>query len=348
MESRAGVLTGGYSLASYAGFLTDRFSLELLGNSLFLSLLVTFITLCCAYPIALFLHRLPPARRNLLFVITVSPLLVSVVVRTYGWMVILGDQGLVNSLLLSTGLISAPLRLVNGWIGVTVGLVEVLIPYMALSLISGFGRLDAHLEEAAASLGANAWRRFFRVVFPLTMPGVALGCLLCFVLSMSSFITPKLLGGGRVFLLATEIYDLAVIQLEWPRAAATSVVVLLLFGIALACYTHRAPRRVRRRAPMIGKITVPFRVLVLCLYLFLLGPMLIVVPLSFSNDSYLVFPPQSWGVRWYEAMFSHDKLLQAFRVSLGIAAVVTALSLAVGVPAAYAVRRWRFPGATRC
>ncbi len=95
---------------------------------------------------------------------------------------------------------------------------------------------------------------------------------------------------------------------------------------------------------MIGKITVPFRVLVLCLYLFLLGPMLIVVPLSFSNDSYLVFPPQSWGVRWYEAMFSHDKLLQAFRVSLGIAAVVTALSLAVGVPAAYAVRRWRFPG----
>ena len=236
------MLTGGYSLASYAGFLTDRFSLELLGNSLFLSLLVTFITLCCAYPIALFLHRLPPARRNLLFVITVSPLLVSVVVRTYGWMVILGDQGLVNSLLLSTGLISAPLRLVNGWIGVTVGLVEVLIPYMALSLISGFGRLDAHLEEAAASLGANAWRRFFRVVFPLTMPGVALGCLLCFVLSMSSFITPKLLGGGRVFLLATEIYDLAVIQLEWPRAAATSVVVLLLFGIALACYTRIARR----------------------------------------------------------------------------------------------------------
>ena len=85
-ESRAGVLTGEYSLASYAGFLTDRFSLELLGNSLFLSLLVTFITLCCAYPIALFLHRLPPARRNLLFVITVSPLLVSAVVRhTAGW-----------------------------------------------------------------------------------------------------------------------------------------------------------------------------------------------------------------------------------------------------------------------
>ena len=240
-ESRAGVLTGGYSLASYAGFLTDRFSLELLGNSLFLSLLVTFITLCCAYPIALFLHRLPPARRNLLFVITVSPLLVSVVVRTYGWMVILGDQGLVNSLLLSTGLISAPLRLVNGWIGVTVGLVEVLIPYMALSLISGFGRLDAHLEEAAASLGANAWRRFFRGV-SADHAGRRAG--LPVVLRTVHVLVHHAQAGRRPGVPAGHRnHDLAVIQLEWPRAAPPSVVVLLLFGIALACYTHRAPRQ---------------------------------------------------------------------------------------------------------
>lgn len=239
MESRSGgVLTGSYSTESYIGFLTDRFSLDLIGNSLFLSLSVTFITLCCAYPVALFLHRVSPRWRNILFVVTVSPLLVSSVVRTYGWMVILGEQGFVNGLLMSSGLISSPLRLVNNWMGVTIGLVEVLIPYMALSLIAGFGRLDVNLEEAAASLGANAWTRFRRVVFPLTLPGVALGCLLCFVLSISSFITPKLLGGGRVFLLATEIYDQAVIQLEWPKAAATSVIVLVIFGLALAFYSR--------------------------------------------------------------------------------------------------------------
>ena len=239
MESRSGgVLTGNYTIDSYVHFLTDSFSLDLIGNSLLLSLSVTFITLCCAYPIALFLHRVSPRWRNILFVITVSPLLVSSVVRTYGWMVILGDQGFVNGMLMSSGLISEPLRLVNNWLGVTIGLVEVLIPYMALSLIAGFGRLDIHLEEAAASLGANAWTRFRRVVFPLTLPGVALGCLLCFVLSISSFITPKLLGGGRVFLLATEIYDQAVIQLEWPSAAATSVIVLIIFGLALALYSR--------------------------------------------------------------------------------------------------------------
>lgn len=239
MESRGGgVLTGNYTTESYVRFLTDSFSLDLIGNSLFLSLSVTFITLCCAYPIALFLHRVSPRWRNVLFVVTVSPLLVSSVVRTYGWMVILGDQGFVNGMLMSGGLISEPLRLVNNWLGVTIGLVEVLIPYMALSLIAGFGRLDINLEEAAASLGANAWTRFRRVVFPLTLPGVALGCLLCFVLSISSFITPKLLGGGRVFLLATDIYDQAVIQLEWPSAAATSVIVLIIFGLALALYSR--------------------------------------------------------------------------------------------------------------
>ncbi|MND54557.1 Spermidine/putrescine transport system permease protein PotB [compost metagenome] len=178
----------------------------------------------------------------MLFVITVSPLLVSSVVRTYGWMVILGDQGVFNGILMSSGIIDSPLRLTNNTLGVFIGMVEVLIPYMALSLIAGFGRLENVYEEAAASLGANRWTRFRRVILPLTAPGIALGCLLCFVLSISSFITPKLLGGGRVFLLATEIYDQAVIQLEWPTAAAISVIVLIIFGLALAVYSRVVKR----------------------------------------------------------------------------------------------------------
>jgi putative spermidine/putrescine transport system permease protein len=238
-ESRSGgILTDNYTFGNYAGFFTDRFNLDLIFNSLWLSATVTITTLFCAYPIALFLHRLLPVWRNFLFVITVSPLLVSSVVRTYGWMVILGDQGLVNGSLQSLGLISSPIRLSNNMLGVFVGMVEILMPYMALSLIAGFGRLEASYEEAAASLGANGFNRFWRVVLPLSMPGVALGCLLCFVLSISSFITPKLLGGGRVFLLATEIYDQAMIQLEWPKAATTSVIVLCIFGMALAVYSR--------------------------------------------------------------------------------------------------------------
>jgi putative spermidine/putrescine transport system permease protein len=243
IESRSGgVLTENYTVANYVDFLTDGFSFELIYNSLSLGLSVTLATLLCAYPIALFLHRVAARWRNLLFVVTISPLLVSAVVRSYGWMVLLADQGVVNGILKSSGLIAAPLRLTNNTLSVFIGMVEILMPYMALSLIAGFGRLDVTLEEAAATLGANGWTRFRRIVVPLTLPGVALGCLLCFVLTISSFITPKLLGGGRVFLLATEIYDEAVIQLEWPKAAATSVIVLIIFGFALTAYSRIVKR----------------------------------------------------------------------------------------------------------
>lgn len=243
VESRpGGVLTDNFTFANYVDFFTDYFNYQLVWNSLVMAFIVTLGTLIAAYPIALFLHRVNPRWRNILFVITISPLLVSSVVRTYGWMVILGNKGLINGMLMQVGVIDAPLRLMNSTFGVYLGMIEILIPYMALALIAGFGRLEAVYEEAAATLGANPFVRFRRVIFPLTMPGVLLGCLLCFVLSISSFITPKLLGGGRVFLLATEIYDQAVVQLEWTKAAATSVVVLIIFGLALAIYSRLSQR----------------------------------------------------------------------------------------------------------
>jgi putative spermidine/putrescine transport system permease protein len=149
--------------------------------------------------------------------------------------VILGDSGPVASLLRAVG-VARPPRLVFNLTGVAIALVEILMPTMILCLLAGFGRLSAALEEAAASLGAPPWRVFLRIVLPLSLPGVLLGCLLAFVLTVSSFITPKLLGGGRVILLATEIYDQAIVTLNWPVAAALSVVSLVVFGLALLLY----------------------------------------------------------------------------------------------------------------
>lgn len=230
-----GAMLGGLTLATWHKLFGDLFYLELIRDSVLIATTITLLTLLCAYPIALFIHRAPDRWKNILVVACVSPLLVSAVVRTYGWMVILGDRGMIAAFLRALGMEKPP-RMVFNETGVVVGLVEILMPYMILALLAGFGRLSGSLEEAAASLGARPFTVFRRVVLPLTLPGIMLGCLLAFVLAVSSFITPKLLGGGRVFLLATEIYDQAIVTLDWPVAAALSIVVLVIFGIALTLY----------------------------------------------------------------------------------------------------------------
>jgi putative spermidine/putrescine transport system permease protein len=241
----SGALTTQLTTANYSGFLGDGFTLWIIGETVWLGVLTTALTLLLSYPIALFLYRCDSRWRGLLSVLLIAPLLVSAVVRTFGWMILLGDQGLVNAVLLALRLCSSPLALTNNFVGVVIGLSEILMPYMALCLVAGFGRIDPRYEEAATTLGAPPWQRFWRVTFPLSLPGVALGVLVCFALAMSSFVTPQLLGGGRVFVLATEIYDSAMVSLNWPRAAVASIVLLILLLIALAGL-QRASRAIDR------------------------------------------------------------------------------------------------------
>jgi putative spermidine/putrescine transport system permease protein len=234
----SGVIESAFTLENYQEFLTDPFYQQELLRTVRLGVVITALTLVATYPIALFLARTRSRWRGLLVALAIAPLLTSTVVRTYGWLVILGNDGLVNGALLSLGLIDHPLRLINDEIGVVIGLVQILMPYMALGLLSGFGRINPDVEEAAMSLGANPLRTFWRVTLPLSMPGIATGVLLVFVLTISSFVTPQLLGGGRVFLMATEIYDQATYTLDWPFAAAISFLLLILFGVVIAIYTR--------------------------------------------------------------------------------------------------------------
>jgi putative spermidine/putrescine transport system permease protein len=225
-----------YGLATWLKVFSDTFYAELIVNSITVSLGITLLTLVCSYPIALYLHRSSGTWRTILLVLVISPLLTSAVVRTYGWIAILSENGLLNNALGAIG--AGRLRLMFNKTGVVIGLTEILMPYMILALLAGFGRLDPRVEEAASTLGATPFRVFRRIILPLTLPGIALGCLLCFVLAVSSFITPKLLGGGRVFLLATEIYDQAIVTLNWPLAATLSILILVIFGGALVLYSR--------------------------------------------------------------------------------------------------------------
>ncbi len=227
---------GGIGLATYAAVLGDPFYWRVAGNTLLFGGLVAVIAVLLSYPLGLFLARSRSRWRGVLVTLAIAPLLTSTVVRTYGWMVILSDQGLANAVLRGLGLLERPLQLANNLTGAVIAMVEILMPYAILSVLTGFGRLKPEHEEAAALHGADRLRVFTRVILPLSLPGIGTALLMVFVLAMSAFVTPRLMGGGRVFVLGTEIYNEATVTLNWSLAAALSVVLLALFGIVMAIY----------------------------------------------------------------------------------------------------------------
>ena len=225
-----------WSLDKYSEILTDPFYWRVAGNTLTYGISVAAFAVVLSYPLALFLARTQSRWRGILTALAIAPLLTSGVVRTYGWMVILGDQGVINGTLQMLSLTQAPLRLANNLTGATIAMIEIFMPYAILAMLSGFGRLNSQLEEAAAMLGANRLMVFLRIVLPLSLPGVLTAALLVFVLTISSFVTPRLMGGGRVFVLGTEIFSEATVTLNWPLAAALAVLLLILFSSVIVLY----------------------------------------------------------------------------------------------------------------
>jgi putative spermidine/putrescine transport system permease protein len=223
-----------FGINEYTRFLTDAYSLDVMGSTLLLGFEVTAISLVLGFPLAFSFARVPGWAKSLLLATILLPLLTSVVVRTFAWIVILGRQGVVNSALLSLGWIDSPLRLIYTQGGVVVALVQVQLPLMTLPIITALSRLDPNLTDASATLGASAWRTFFRIIVPLTMPGVLAGCVLCFASSVTAFVTQTLIGGGQMMLLPMYVYQQASALQNWPFAAA--IAVLFLFAV-LACLT---------------------------------------------------------------------------------------------------------------
>jgi putative spermidine/putrescine transport system permease protein len=234
--SALGGPSGDWTLDHYTDVLFDPFYWRVTTNTLTYGLSVAFFAVVLSYPIALFLARSTSRWRGLLTALAIAPLLTSGVVRTYGWMVILGDRGVINGSLQALSLIDTPMRLTNNLLGATIAMIEILMPYAILAMLSGFGRLNAQLEEAASMLGANRLRVFWRIILPLSLPGVITAALLVFVLAISGFVTPRLMGGGRVFVLATEVFQEATVTLNWPLAAALAMLLLVMFSAIIVLY----------------------------------------------------------------------------------------------------------------
>jgi putative spermidine/putrescine transport system permease protein len=166
--------------------------------------------------------------RGILVTLLLVPLMTSVVVRSYGWMILLANNGLVNKALLALGVIQSSVQLLFNTTGVVIALVAILLPYMILTLMPVIQNIPPSLEEASQSLGASPWRMFRDVVIPLSLPGVGAGSILVFVLTIAAYATPRLVGGSRLLVMPIFVYDQTMALLNWPFASATSFILLAL------------------------------------------------------------------------------------------------------------------------
>jgi len=215
-----------HGVAQYVKFLTDRFNLGVLGQTLWLGLLATVLALVIGYPLGYIATVAPPALQRVLLLVIVLPLLTSAVVRTFAWVVILGRQGIVNGLLAAIGLIDAPVRLLYTPWAVVVALAQIQLPLMILPVITALGNIDPNLRHASHALGAGRWRTFFEVTLPLSAPGLLAGCLLVYAGSVSAFVTQTLVGGGQLMLMPQYMYQQAIQANNYPFAAAVAMILL--------------------------------------------------------------------------------------------------------------------------
>ncbi len=230
--------------AHYLAFATNAVVRRAFVNSLRISVVVTLVCLCLGYPVAYAIARSP--RRNLLIFLLVSPMLMDVLVRTYGWLVMLSQGGLVNVLMTGLGLWAAPRRLIYTELSVVLELIHELVPFMVLPIASALEHVDPSLGEAAMNLRAGPVRTFLFVTLPLSVPGVVAGTLLTFALAMSAFSAPLILGGGNVTTMTMLMRQQMFTTLNWPLGSAQAVVLVLVVLAILAVY-GRLVRRVAGR-----------------------------------------------------------------------------------------------------
>jgi putative spermidine/putrescine transport system permease protein len=217
----------GLTFAHYRDIMSDTFYVFIIERTLLVGAIVVALTLIIGYPTAMLMARLSSRGRLIMLAVMLFPLMVSNVIRAYGWVAILGRRGVVNGLLMSSGAIDVPLSLLFGVEAVALGLFTVLLPYMVISIANSLSSLDKVYAEAAASLGAGPIRTFIHVIWPLSSPGVAAGMMMTFFLMLSAYVTVTLLGGPRYKLLVSTVFD-KVSAFEWPRAAAFAFILLAI------------------------------------------------------------------------------------------------------------------------
>lgn len=236
----------GFTLSHYAQIVTDPFIWGIVGRSLRMGLTVTVVTLLLGYPVAYHLANLRSRWASMLYIFVISPLLVGMVVRTFAWMIILSNNGVINGALKSLGVIERPILLLNTPLGVTIALIHVFLPFVILPLLGNLQAISPDLAAAGRSLGASRLRTFVKVTLPLSLPGIQAGAILVFVLSISAYVTPAMLGGTKGRTMSVLVVQYLVDSFRWPAGAALAIFMSAITLAIIVVYLRLTARAMRR------------------------------------------------------------------------------------------------------
>lgn len=366
------ITSTGPSLSRYGDLLTDGIFLQVIWRTVWISTIVTVLTVMLGYPVAYVAARAGKVVSLLLMACVVLPLFTSTLVRSYAWRVLLADNGMINDALLAAGLVDNPIKLLYNDTSIVVGMTQVLLPFAILPILAGLKGIDRSVLNAARSAGASpvtAWRT---ITLPLSLRGLMAGASLVFITSLGFYTTPALLGGISTPMFA-QLVD-SQVNNQANYGSTTAAAALVLVGVVLLMFFLRKPlglvaaavttgdvqpmRRRRRLLPSIGwpagstmllrveDILSPVRwVIVAALASFgalaLLAPQIVVAILAFNEASFLSFPPEQYSTRWFGEYFADPNWLDSTLLTARISAMAAIIATLVGTLAAFAVVRMR-------
>ncbi|WP_116085976.1 ABC transporter permease subunit [Tropicimonas sp. IMCC34011] len=377
VTDRDGVLSWTNYIELFRGY-----NIQVMLTTLKISGWTTLFTILLSYPVAYLLATARKGSTNALMLIVLLPLWTSVLVRAFAWIVLFGRNGVINSGLVSIGLVEVPVEMLFTVFSVVVAMTHALMPIAVLSMYSTMQNIDRKLELAAATLGAEPGNAFWRIYFPISFPGVASAALVTFIVSIGIFVHPTLLGSPSERMIALEIIEQIDVLYNWGMAAAISVMVLILsiifimifdkfLGIATITGAQGSggPSGSAMRAATagLGTMTVwlsritgalmpkrkltdgqsrrfALNVVAGLVLTFMAAPLFFLIPVSFTESAFVEWPPRGFSLQWYEEYFTDPVWREATIRSIVVGLATAILSMLIGVPAAFGINRARFKG----
>lgn len=340
---------GRLSLANFQHLATAPIYRLVLLNTFTIAAAVTVSCVVMSYPLAYLMASVRPRVAQILFFAVLLPFWSSALVRTTAWIALLGKNGPFNTLLTTVGIVDEPIAFLYNFTGVMIGMTHVLMPFVVLPLYASFRGMDGSLVQAAQSLGARSLSILRHVVLPLTSPGVVAGAIIVFMNAVGYYITPSLMGGPAQRMVAELISYNITNELNWGLAAALATVLLTIVVLSLWVFNRlfgldklisgssgKGSAAVPNRRTLGGRAAAVAGVLAA---IFLVLPIVVVMPMSFGTSEFPMFPPPHYGVRWYANFLEEPKWMAALWTSLQVGVIVTMIATVLGTAAALGVHK---------